>query len=166
MNETSTRSYQDCLSIEAPSYAIYDLVSDITRTGEWSPVCTGCWWDIEEKAGQVGAWFTGRNEIPGRTWETQSKVVAAERGQKFAWVVGGEFVRWSFTLSSEAGMTLLTESWTFLPAGIAMFEKKYGDGAPNQIADRTREAVGGIPKTLAAIKRIVESADAEGGLGS
>ena len=37
----------------------------------------------------MGAWFTGRNEVPGRTWETRSKVVAADRGREFAWVVGG-----------------------------------------------------------------------------
>ena len=52
---------------------LYDLVSDITRMGDWSPVCKACWWD--EGAGpQVGAWFTGRNELPERTWETRSPV--------------------------------------------------------------------------------------------
>ena len=24
---------------------LYDIVSDVTRTGEWSPVCRACWWD-------------------------------------------------------------------------------------------------------------------------
>ncbi len=58
--------------------------TDITRTGEWSPDCTSCWWDDEFGAGQVGAWFTGRNELPNRTWETRSGLVAAERGREFA----------------------------------------------------------------------------------
>jgi Polyketide cyclase / dehydrase and lipid transport len=57
--------------------ALYALVSDVTRMGQWSPVCKACWWD--EGAGpQVGAWFTGRNEKPGRIWETRSEVVVAE----------------------------------------------------------------------------------------
>jgi hypothetical protein len=42
---------------------LYDMVSDVTRMGEWSPVCTACWWD-DGLGPQPGAWFTGRNGIP------------------------------------------------------------------------------------------------------
>ena len=155
--KTNTRHHQESVTVQVSADALYDLVSDITRTGEWSPVCTSCWWDDEASAGQAGAWFTGRNEIPGRTWETRSQVVAAERGREFAWVVGGKFVRWGFTLTPADDGTTLTESWEFLPEGIAMFEEKFGEGASTQIAERTRQALDGIPKTLAAIKRIAES---------
>ena len=157
MNQISIRQHQESVTVQASAETLYDLVSDITRTGEWSPVCTSCWWDDEDSAGQVGAWFTGRNELPQRTWETRSQVVAAERGREFAWVVGGSFVRWGFTLTPADSGTTLTESWEFLPAGIAMFEEKFGDGASVQITDRTQQALDGIPKTLAAIKRIAES---------
>ena len=51
---------------------------------------------------------------------------------------------------------MLTESWEFLPDGIAMFEEKFGEDAPAEITDRTQQALDGIPKTLAAIKRIAE----------
>jgi hypothetical protein len=157
MNETNIRSYQESVAIEASAAALYDLVSDIARTGEWSPVCRSCWWDDDTEAGQVGAWFTGRNELPHRTWETRSRVVTAERGHEFAWVVGGAFVRWGFTLAPAPTGTILTESWEFLPEGIEMFKQKYGDEASRQIADRTQQAHEGIPKTLAAIKQIAES---------
>ena len=157
MNQLSTRKYQESVTVHASAEAVYDLVSDITRTGEWSPVCTSCWWDDENSAGQIGAWFTGRNELPHRTWETRSQVVAAERGREFAWVVGGKFVRWSFTMAPADAGTTLTESWEFLPDGIAMFEEKFGDRAPEQIADRTQQALHGIPVTLAAIKQIADS---------
>jgi hypothetical protein len=160
MNQISIRQHQESVTVQASAETLYDLVSDITRTGEWSPVCTSCWWDDEDSAGQVGAWFTGRNELPHRTWETRSQVVAAERGREFAWVVGGSFVRWGFTLTPADAGTTLTESWEFLPAGIAMFEEKFGDGASVQITDRTQQALDGIPKTLAAIKRIAESSAA------
>ncbi|MBG6218781.1 hypothetical protein IWX75_003268 [Arthrobacter sp. CAN_A6] len=157
MNQTSIRHHQESVTVQASAEALYDLVSDITRTGEWSPVCTSCWWDDEVNAGQLGAWFTGRNELPHRSWETRSQVVVAERGREFAWVVGGSVVRWGFTLTPADTGTTLSESWDFLPAGIAMFEEKYGDGAYVQITDRTQQALDGIPKTLAAIKRITES---------
>lgn len=157
VSELGTRSHQASVIVEVSADTLYDLVSDITRTGEWSPVCTSCWWDDETEAGQVGAWFTGRNQLPDRTWQTRSQVTVAERGREFAWIVGGSFVRWGFSLSPAETGTTLNESWEFLPDGIAMFEEKYGDQAQVQIADRTLQALDGIPKTLDAIKRIAES---------
>ncbi len=41
--------------------------------------------------------------------------------------------------------------------GIAMFEEKFGEQAQAEITDRTEQALDGIPRTLAAIKRIAES---------
>lgn len=155
--KTNTRKHQESVTVQASGETLYDLVSDVTRTGEWSPVCTSCWWDDEDSAGQVGGWFTGRNELPHRTWETRSQVVAAERGREFAWVVGGKFVRWGFVLAPADNGTTLTETWDFLPEGIAMFKEKYGEEAPAEIAERARLALDGIPITLAAIKRIAES---------
>ena len=161
MSEASILSHHESIVVEVSADILYDLLADISRTGEWSPVCTLCWWDLEAEAGQVGAWFTGRNELSDRIWETRSEVVAAERGREFAWVVGGSFVRWGFSLAAAESGTLLTESWEFLPGGIAMFEQKFGEQAPAQIIDRTRQALDGIPKTLAAIKRIAESSTGE-----
>jgi hypothetical protein len=84
-------------------------------------------------------------------------VVVAEHGHEFAWVVGGKYVRWGYALAAADSGTVLTESWDFLPEGISMFEEKYGTDAAAQIADRTQQALDGIPITLAAVKRIAES---------
>jgi hypothetical protein len=143
-------SHAGSVVVTVPPEELYDLVSDVTRTGEWSPVCRACWWD-EGATATAGAWFTGRNEVPGRTWETRSQVQVADRGREFAWLVGGRLVRWSFTMAPVEGGTLLTESWEFLPAGLASFAERYGADAPAQIEDRTRAALEGIPATLAAI---------------
>lgn len=149
--------FSSSVVVGAPPEAVYDLVSDVPRTGEWSPVCRACRWD-DGGGPRVGAWFTGRNEVPGRTWETRSLVVAADRGREFAWVVGGDLVSWSFSMEPADGGTRLTESWEFLPAGLALFAERYGESADREIADRTRAAHEGIPATLAAIRRIAESA--------
>lgn len=158
MTEHSARTHQESISVAATPEAVYDLVSDVTRTGEWSPVCTSCWWDDENEAGRVGAWFTGRNELPGRTWETRSQVDVADPGREFSWIVGGSFVRWGYEMAPDGEATELTQTWEFLPAGIAMFEEKFGDTAGSEIDERTRLAHDGIPRTLAAIKRVAESA--------
>ena len=150
-------SHSDSIVVACSPEKLYDLVSDVTRTGQWSPVCRACWWDAGAGP-RVGSWFTGRNQTPIRVWETRSQVAVAERGREFAFVVGGSWVRWGFTFEAVEGGTRLTESWQFLPAGIARFKEVYGDGAPAQIADRTEVAHRGIPVTLAAIRKIAEPA--------
>ncbi len=97
--------------------------------------------------------------MPGRTWETRSQVVAATPGREFAWMVGRGYVRWGFLLEpgDEVGTTTLTESWEFTGAGQEFFVERFGDDAPDQVADRTHAAHVGIPATLAAIKRIAEA---------
>jgi Polyketide cyclase / dehydrase and lipid transport len=149
-------TFSDSVFIARSAEDLYDMVSDVTRMGEWSPVCKACWWDDGESA-RVGAWFTGRNETPERTWETRSEVVAAEAGHEFAFVVGGSWTRWGYAFESTDGGTLVTESWAFLPAGIERFHERFGDDADAQIALRVVAAHEGIPATLAAIKRVAES---------
>lgn len=141
--------------INRPADEIYDLVSDITRMGEWSPVCKACWWD-DGQGPRAGAGFTGRNETPERTWETHSVVEIADPGREFAFVVGSGVARWGYTFEPVDGGTRVTESWRFLPGGYEYFTMRYGDEAPAQIAQRHRSAIDGIAATLAAIKAAAE----------
>ncbi|MDT5107132.1 MAG: hypothetical protein QOI25_4645 [Mycobacterium sp.] len=148
--------FSDSLLISVEPDQLYAMVSDVTRTGDWSPVCRACWWD-EGDGPFVGAWFTGHNETPERTWESRCQVVAADPGREFTWEVNHGWVRWGFTLERADGGTRLTEHWTFLPAGIAGFREKFGATADAQIASRSEAALHGIPVTLAAIKKAAES---------
>ncbi|MBM9469000.1 SRPBCC family protein [Nakamurella leprariae] len=156
MTETTGLSFSDSILIDASPEAVYELVSDVTRTGEWSPKCKAAWWD--EGAGpRVGDWFNGRNEANGNTWETRSLVVAAEPGREFTWQVGGELVRWGYTLAPEGEGTRLTESWELLPGGKDFFLNQFGEETGQALIDeRQGWAQTGIPETLAAIKAIAE----------
>jgi Polyketide cyclase / dehydrase and lipid transport len=148
--------FSESIVIDAAPEFIYDLVTDIGRTGEWSPICRSCSWQ-DERGARMGAWFRGRNEADGQVWETESQVAVADRGREFAWLVGGQYARWGYRLEPAGGGTRLTESWEFLPAGRAMFREKYGPAAEGRIALRRSQALRGIPATLAAIKRIAEA---------
>ena len=152
---TNLRDSESVVVARSPE-ALYDMVSDVTRMGEWSPVCKACWWD-EGDGPRPGAWFTGRNELPERTWETRSRVVAADRGREFAFMVRGSWVRWGYTFTPVEGGTQVTESWEFLPDGIAGFRDRFGADAEAQIASRSEAAHRGIPVTLAALKNVAEA---------
>lgn len=150
------RRWSDSVVVACSPAELYEMVSDVTRMGEWSPICKACWWD-DGDGPRPGAWFTGRNETPSRTWETRSQVVTAVPGEEFTFVVGDGLVRWSYRFEPEDGGTRLTESWEFLPAGLARFAERYGAEADEQVAERTAAARSGIPATLAAIKAAAET---------
>jgi len=142
--------------VARPPEDVYDMVADVTRMGEWSPVCKECWWD-EGHSGTVGDWFTGRNVTPDKTWETRSEVVAAERGREFTFIVGSTYVRWGYPFEAAAGGTTITETWEFLPDAARLFEQRFGADAPAEIEARTEAARTGMPATLAAIKAAAEA---------
>jgi hypothetical protein len=142
--------------IGRPPEEVYDMVADVTRMGEWSPICKACWWD-DGDGPRVGAHFMGRNELPERTWETRSEVVAADRGREFAFVVEPTTTRWGYTFTPVGGGTEVTETWEFPPTAAEVFRQRFGDDAQAQMDNRSETAKSGIAATLAAIKQIAEA---------
>ena len=142
--------------IERAPEEVYDMVADVTRMGEWSPVCKACWWE-QGDGPSVGAVFAGRNETPERTWEMKNRVVAADRGKEFAWEVQGTHARWGYTFAPVDGGTEVTERWDLPAEGIAFFEERMGDDAPAQIKAREQGAIVGMQQTLAAMKEAAET---------
>lgn len=150
-------TYAESIVIDRSPDDLYEMVADVTRMGEWSPVCKQCWWD-DGDGPRVGAWFTGHNESPERDpWETRSEVVAASPGKEFAFTVGGTWVRWGYAFIGVPGGTQVTESWQVLPDGVTRFNDRFGQAAAAQLANRYEAARTGIPETLAALKRSAES---------
>jgi len=139
------------------------MVSDVTRMGEWSPVCRSCRWDDGEGP-WVGAWFKGHNVDDGREWDTHCEVLAADPGREFAFGVAGTFVRWTYTFATatatDAGRdgAMVTETWEPLPDLLAFYAQQYGEGQVQSTLDaRAETAKLGIAETLTAIKRAAES---------
>lgn len=150
-------SHSESIHIDATPEQVWDVVTDIKRTGEWSPICRESWWKEPATGPEVGAWLHGRNESGDRVWETESLVTAAERPSEFTWLVGGALVRWSYTLAPAENGTTLTESWAVQDKGYKFFEKNFGDQAEKELEIRRDAALSGIPATLKAIKGIVEA---------
>lgn len=136
---------------------VYDVVTDVTRIGEWGPECYRCEWLDGATAAEVGARFRGYNRLGPLKWATTCTVVTAERGREFAFTVvsrhGREETRWRYGFDVADGGTRLTESYEFLwcPAVARIAELPI---------PRDRQLRRGIAATLAAIARAVETARA------
>jgi uncharacterized protein YndB with AHSA1/START domain len=97
----------------APDH-VYDMVSDVTRMGEWSPECTGGEWLGTATGARPGARFRGKNENGPKRWQTVCTVLVAEPGQELAWesrVFGRPVALWRYRFAPGGdGTTVVTES--------------------------------------------------------
>jgi hypothetical protein len=100
--------------IAAPAGAIYDLVADMPRMGEWSPECERVEWTGGARAAAVGVAFTGHNRIGWRRWSTHGTVTVADRGREFSFEVRSllnlPVSTWSYRFEDSSGSCRVTES--------------------------------------------------------
>jgi uncharacterized protein YndB with AHSA1/START domain len=141
--------------VAAPPERVYDIIADVTRIGELSPVCKAAWWD-EGSGPHEGGWFTGRNEVEGRDpWERHCEIILAEPGRVFGWIAGGReqgVAEWSYRFRPVDQGTEVEESWRIL----RMVEQlsALGDDVLTRMKTNTES---GIEATLAALKTVAES---------
>jgi hypothetical protein len=140
------------VSIASPASAVYDLISDVTRMGEWSSECIRCEW--LDEPGKVGSRFRGYNRRGPLRWKTVATVVAADHGKVFAFTTmhrGRESTRWCYELSPSADGTNVTESFDaiFVPQPVRLIERVF---MPN----RAHELEAGMHATLDRIRSTAE----------
>jgi uncharacterized protein YndB with AHSA1/START domain len=153
--DTSEYRHKETIEISRPPEELYGFVADVSRMGQWSPVCTGGSYDDD------GEWFTGTNAMGEATWETRCRVVVADPGHEFAFINHGlegrvEMVRWAFLFEPlEGGGTEVTQTWEVLPDyadGLGLDE----ESAIGVLEMMKNAALEGMPQTLAALKADVE----------
>ena len=150
-------SHAETITIDAAPEAVYDLVSDVTRTGEWSPICRAAWWD-DGDGPRADAWFTGRNQTGDTVWETRSRVEIADRPREFAWLVSDGFVRWGYQLDAGRRRHRTDRVVAAAPPRVGRCSTTSTATARTTASRCGRvQALEGIPITLAAIKKIAES---------
>jgi len=55
--------HRTSVDVDAPPDAVWALVTDIERMGEWSPICRRCEWLGDHREATVGAPFKGTNRV-------------------------------------------------------------------------------------------------------
>jgi uncharacterized protein YndB with AHSA1/START domain len=152
---------------------VWDLVADVTRTGEWSPECIRAAWLGEHGRPRPGARFTGHNRFPnGYEYEVTCVVTEADRPRAFAWVV----------LDDSGDPARPSSSWRYridpLPGGGSRVRQRFTHGpgasylraaaatAPGRagpiIAARRDGLRANMSATLRAMKAAAESSHATG----
>jgi hypothetical protein len=145
--------------IDADPVALYELVSDVTNMGRWSPETTSCKWIGGADGPAVGACFRGANRDGWRRWSTRCTVTAADPGRRFAFDVDlGPIpvARWTYDFEPDGDGCRVTETWDdrrirrlFAFSAVLM-------GVP----DREAHNRAGMEQTLAALKAAAETVPA------
>jgi len=146
------------VTIDAPPEAVYALVSDVTRMGEWSPETVRCEWADGATGPAVGARFKAQNRHGRMRWSNKPEVTAAEPGREFAFSrkapAGGEVV-WRYSLLPEGAGTKLTESFEVIkrpPAAVNWLVLRM-----LRTKDRNADLIDGMRTTLDRIKTAAEA---------
>ena len=132
--------------IDAEPEVIYDLISDVTRMGEWSPETVDAEWLGGATGPAVGATFKGKNKLGPNSWATKPTVTHADRGRTFAFKVPGKSgPAWRYEFERTNEGTRVTEAVTQerrSPLVIRLLQKRAG------VTDRQASLREGMTITL------------------
>ena len=145
------------VQMSAEPEAVWALVSDITRTGEFSPETFEAQWLGDADGPEVGARFRGHVKRNGRgpTYWTNCEVTACEPGRTFEFRVVGPgdttVNTWGYRFEARDGGTAATEYFQLpdmLPMKIYWALLGWARGKTNRDGMRT---------TLERIKAVAEA---------
>jgi Polyketide cyclase / dehydrase and lipid transport len=147
--------------MEAPAQQVWELVSDITNTGKFSPETFEAEWLDGATGPAVGTRFRGHVKRNGRgpTYWTVCKIVACEPGREFGFVVGaaGRSINtWRYRFEPAGTGTDVTESFELTEtAALRIYWTLLGWA-------RGRTNRNGMRTTLERIKAVAEASPAQG----
>lgn len=135
---------------------VWALVSDVTRMGEWSPICIRCEWLDGSTEPLVGNRFIGYSRQSGTRSSRECVVTVCEPGREFAFntLFRGEVSnRWRYQLESVPAGTSVTESYEVfvMPRWVRILRR-----IPGMVDRSRRDARRGMQVTLDKIKATAE----------
>lgn len=145
--------------IQASPEALYEIVSDVTRTPELSPEIVRCTWLDGATGPAVGARFRAVNKAGrGPSWPNRPVVTTADPGSEFAFARTEPFggtVEWRYRFEPEGDGTRVTESYTVTrPVSIIgwfIIDVLYG------LKDRRSDLRAGMLRTLEQLASLTET---------
>lgn len=142
--------------IAAPAEAVWALVSDLTRMGEWSPETTRIEWTGGSTGPSVGATFKGTNKLGPRRWSTNGRIVVADPPRELAWdvtAVGLAVARWTYRIESTGEFSCrVTETFEDKRGGLV----KVLGNVVSGVKDRGDHNANTMEQTLARLRAAAE----------
>ena len=153
-------THTDSIDIDASPEAVWDMVVDMERYGEWSSENTGGYWrkgaDGVPGTGLVGDMFVGVNRRDDQEWKAPVEIVQRDEGQVFGFITGGmeyNIALWQYQVEpNESGGTTLTEYYELRTLSPLMKE----NGQP-EIDLRRDNMIESIRATLEGMKAAAEA---------
>jgi hypothetical protein len=101
---------------EATPAAVWAIVRDPTRVGEWSHECKLADWMDGATEARAGARFRGRNRLGRARWSRVNEVVEVEDGHAISWrtlpsALYPDSTRWTITVDAVEGGTRIVQSF-------------------------------------------------------
>jgi hypothetical protein len=102
--------------VDAPAEAVWRVVADVTRTGEWSHECHQVTWLDGASAAATGARFRGRNRSGWLRWSRVCEIVALEPPRRIAWrtitsPLYPDATEWSISLEPVGAHTRIVQTY-------------------------------------------------------
>ena len=95
------------IEVAASPATVWRVVSDVRRTGEWSPECRRV---LPLGRVRVGAHLLGVNRRGGVRWVTLSRVISCEADREIGWRVLTNRSEWRYRLAPAPGGTSVTQT--------------------------------------------------------
>lgn len=120
MNQVQKSSRVEVV-VDATVEEVWQVVSDVTRVGEWSHECHTARWLDGADAPAPGVRFRGRNRTGWARWGRTCEIVALDPPRVVVWrtiptLLFPDSTEWRIELSASAGLTMITQSFTVLRA--------------------------------------------------
>ena len=131
--------------------AMWRLVTDLPRMGEWSPENQGGEW-IDVKGPAVGVRFKGRNKNGKRSWSTTVEVIRCDEPRVFAFslLVGkSKWCDWVYEIEPTSTGVRVTHSWIDRRSAFT----SWLGGVVSGVKDRATHNAANMEKTLDALVR-------------
>lgn len=149
----ASRPLHAAVDIAAPAPAVWRVVSDVRRTGEWSPECRRV---VPFGAVRDGCWLLGFNRRGAVRWATLSRVVRYQPDREISWRVVTNGAEWAYRLEATASGTRLTET-RHAPGGIGRFARWFTGAFLGGQDGHDGELEHGMARGLERIKQIAEA---------
>ncbi|KQR17339.1 SRPBCC family protein [Cellulomonas sp. Leaf334] len=163
----------ESIEVDASPAEVFATVSDLGRSGDWSPECRGGTWTGEP--GAVGSVFRGENyraeDVVGwaplvrGTWFTEAEVVEADAPATFRWAMrthtgATQSSVWGFVVEETVDGCRLTHDFVMREATEGIHKIVAGlDEADRErfVEEWGAKLVDDVRRTLARIKDVVEA---------